>query len=308
MASMNSHSNPSPLLCLPLEIRLIIYEYLLYPSAVPSSNHTTSVTNLLPDHHTYYSPDTSYSPFTLTVRTIDPYFVPHTSRTWRRRSTYHVRTGPFQTTTTPTTYRILLSPYTTHLRHTIPSLLLLNHQIHAEASKALYGTYTFNFSTSIEALVPFLSDLTPPALNSLRSLSLTKKPLPYTKEFDKAEWTAACDFLSAATSNASLSLRSLHLNIVAGRPGDEGWNNVVPIQKHDFEVLRRARKEWNADSGFDLEWVEQLMQIKGLKEVGVRAIVEHCPRPRSEMMAFWVAFSKSVEGGFAEWVRGVMVE
>lgn len=83
----------SPLLRLPLEIRLIIYEYLLFPSALPSTSYSTSVANLLSDYHTYHSGDTNDSPFTLSVRTIDPYLGAHSSRTWRRRSTYHVRTG-----------------------------------------------------------------------------------------------------------------------------------------------------------------------------------------------------------------------
>lgn len=40
------------------------------------------------------------------------------------------------------------------------------------------------------------------------------------------------------------------------------------------------------------------MAVRGVKDVGVRAIVEVCPPLRSEVMAFWVAVSKSVEGGF----------
>jgi len=44
--------------------------------------------------------------------------------------------------------------------------------------------------------------------------------------------------------------------------------------------------------------MEQLTAARGVKDVRVRAIVEVCPPPRSEAMAFWVAVSKSVEGGF----------
>ena len=63
-------------------------------------------------------------------------------------------------------------------------------------------------------------------------------------------------------------------------------------------------RDWQS---VDLEWVEQLMALRGVKDVRVRAIVEACPLPRSEAMAFWVAVSKSVEGGFWEWVMEVMV-
>ncbi|KAF2473492.1 uncharacterized protein BDR25DRAFT_257973 [Lindgomyces ingoldianus] len=319
----------SPLLRLPLEIRLIIYEYLLFPSAVPSSSHSTSVTNLLPNYHTYYSSDTNYDPFTLSVRTVDPYLTPQTSQGWRRRSTYHVRTGPFLTTTTPTTYRILFSPYTAHLRLTIPSLLSLNSQIHAEASKVLYSTYTFAFSTAIEAVIPFLSDLTPIARSAVRNLSITKKALPYAKEFDRAEWNAACGFL-AKEMRMGLGLRHLMLNVVAGNPNtltnpdvsdasdtpsteaqvEEEADSVTPLSAQDFALLSRMRREWGTaySLGVDLEWAEEVMAIRGLRKLSVKALVEHCPPPKSEGMKFWVAFSKSVERGFAEWVRGVMVE
>jgi hypothetical protein len=84
----------SPLLRLPFEIRLIIYEYLLLPSTTPSTGQGTSVANLIPDaFHTYYSEDTNNDPCTLSVRTIDPWLGAQGSRSWGRRSTYYVRTG-----------------------------------------------------------------------------------------------------------------------------------------------------------------------------------------------------------------------
>ncbi|KAL6706553.1 hypothetical protein ACN47E_005309 [Coniothyrium glycines] len=304
----------SPLLRLPSEIRLMIYEYLLFPSTRPSTTSSTSVANLVPDFHTYYSEDTNNDPFTLSVRTMDPWLSPQGSRTWRRRSTYHVRAGHFLTTTTPTTYRVLLSPYTAHLRHTVPSLLPLNRQIHTEASQTLYSTYTFSFHTSVEAIVPFLSDLHPRSRTHIRHLSLTKKALPYTKEFDRAEWSNLCSYLAApillphsaeALPAPCFPLHTLHLNIIAGRP-DTRWDAIAPIPAADFPELLRLRDEGSA--GVDLEWAEQLMRIKGLRAVSVKALVEHCARPASEKQAFWVAFSRSVvEGGFGEWLHDVMV-
>jgi hypothetical protein len=229
--------------------------------------------------------------------------------------------GPFLTTTTPTTYRILLSPYTAHLRHTVPSLLAINQQIHAEASKVLYSTYCFSFHTSIEAAVPFLSDLTPLARSHVRHISFTKKALPYTKEFDRAEWSTLCEFIAlhheaALTPDPDIpnalgfSLRTLHLNVIAGKP-DTGWDAITPITATDFSSMTRMRRDWGTGGvfgGVDLEWAEQLMEIKGVKKLNVKALVEHCARPVSEKQAFWVAFSKSVaEGGFGDWVKSEMV-
>jgi len=170
--------------------------------------------------------------------------------------------------------------------------------------------------------VPFLSDLTPRSRASIRHLSVTKKALPYSKEFDRAEWASLWEYLATPPQSAldgseipaPVSLRSLSLNVISGKP-DHGWESITPILPSDFDTMLRMKNEWlggqfgnNDFSGIDLEWAEQVMAIKGLEEVNVRAMVERCANPVSEKQAFWVAFSKSVaEGGFGEWVRGRMV-
>lgn len=120
-----------------------------------------------------------------------------------------------------------------------------------------------------------------------------------------------CSYL--AGRDQGMQVRGLELSIVAGRPGENGWDGVRGIERAEFEVLRRVRKEWASNvgaggGGMDLEWVDQLLMIRGLRHVSVKAMVEHCPAPRSELMAFWVTFSKSVENGFGEWLRGSMLE
>jgi hypothetical protein len=105
----------------------------------------------------------------------------------------------------------------------------------------------------------------------------------------------------------NVGLRKLELSVMGGDPGIEEAESVPGIEKEDFEVMMRMRREWGAGD-VDLEWVQQLMQIRGLRQMDVKALVEACMAPRSGAMRFWVAFSKSVEGGFADWVRGVMVQ
>ena len=178
---------------------------------------------------------------------------------------------------------------------------------------------------SIEAIVPFLSDLTPHSRAAIRHITLTKKALPYAKEFDRAEWKSMCEYLAGAGGDASphlldnatpergtIHLHTLGLQIIAGKP-DIGWDAITPMQPLDFDTMLRMKNEWlggvpEAGGGVDLEWVEQFMQVKAMRDVSVKALVERCARPVSERQAFWVAFSKSVvEGGFGEWVRGRMV-
>lgn len=133
-----------------------------------------------------------------------------------------------------------------------------------------------------------------------------------------------CGFLAN-----EMRIRTLELGVVTRRKRDgerltstsmtEGSNEdgdkdnvddgVKAITKQEFEVLRRMQKEWKASiGGVDLEWVEQLMRIKGLDDVKVRSVaMDHCSGGGGEGMGFWKAFSRSVEGGFEEWVRSVMV-
>jgi hypothetical protein len=193
----------------------------------------------------------------------------------------------------------------------------------------LYSTYTFSFGANIEAGVPFFSDLTNVARESVRRVQVVKKAGPYTKEFDRAEWGGLCAFLAGVGQGdgeggnrdneevgvgMGIRLRRLDLGVIAGKPGDDGWHDVPPISKSEFEMLSRVAASTglghglgSGAGGMDLEWVDQVMQIKGLREVNVQAFVEHCPPPRSESMRSWVQFSRSVEGGFAEWVRERMV-
>lgn len=196
--------------------------------------------------------------------------------------------------------------------------------------------------------MPFLSDLTPVARASVRSVQLTKKLAM--GEFDRAEWGHACGFLGRR-----LRLRRLGVGVVvAGKWGesdeedvlDEDGNSegeqglepqqlqtpppsptssdvtsslttgswlstIKPISRQEFEFMRRMQREWDVKvEGVDLEWVEQLMQIRGLEDLKVGVIRESgCGRGmvRNDGMRFWVAFGRSVEGGFREWVSGVMV-
>ncbi|KAJ9649533.1 hypothetical protein H2199_000309 [Coniosporium tulheliwenetii] len=273
-------SNPdSPFLRLPSEIRLMIYANLLLPSTSASLRITTKSVHV--DYHDYEHQMTLARPLTP-----------------RRRTTYAIRHDRFRARIMHTTYFLLSNP------GLHPAILGVSRQTHAEAAELLYGSYTFAFDTHVEAIVPFLSDLTPFARARVTKVALTKRALPYCKEFDRLEWAAACRCL------ATLRLTSLELGVVAGKPSFLGWDDpaIPTLEVSYFARLDRRNGGGGAwgNEVVDMEWARQLMVIRGLRECRVRAIVEHCPPPGSDMMAFWVAFSKSVEGAFGEWVRGVM--
>ncbi|KAF2085030.1 hypothetical protein K490DRAFT_47833 [Saccharata proteae CBS 121410] len=310
-------AEPSPFLRLPTEIRLMIYELLLCPYSSTTSTSNTNVT--APDYHVYEpgsSNPASTSPHTLSIRTMDPVALSNLASSptspIQRRSTYHIRCDRFRARTMTSTYTLLSNP------GLHPQILGACRQTHAEASELLYSSYLFDFDTHIEALVPFLADKTPHARSRVSKIRLVKRALPYVKEFDRAEWRAACAYLAR---NVPVPQLQLSLGVVAGKPGPDGWDTVPDLTTEHFRLVQprfqllrtpNAVTETGglglkALAGVDFEWVEQLLWLRGARSLDVKAIVEHCPPPGSDMMAFWVSFSKSVEGAFGEWLGGLMV-
>ncbi|KAF2145099.1 uncharacterized protein K452DRAFT_349406 [Aplosporella prunicola CBS 121167] len=288
----------SPLLRLPTELRLIIYEHLLLPFVSTNAAGEINTPKRGPritasEYHEYEMGSNSNAfasgPRTLRIRTMDPTSLPPT-----RRTKYHIRSDRFRTRTTMTTYALQQNPGL----HT--AILQTCRQCHAEAAELLYSSYTFDFDTHVEAVIPFLADLTPIARASISSVALIKRALPYVKEFDRAEWHSACEYMATELTIPTLRLS---LGVVAGKPGPNGWVDVPELTVDHFRLVQPR----SAIAGVEFEWAEQLMWMRGLRAMHVRAIIEHCPPPESETMAFWVSFSKSIEGAFSDWIRGIML-
>jgi hypothetical protein len=291
---------PSPFLRLPTEIRLQIYTLLVLPRRD---------TDLLPSYEKVHASTQDYFDYEkkqhgtdrlitadltrpqLLIRTIDP------DRYRRRypdtypepiRSKYSVRCGRFRGACKSTTYHCVNNPrIEDHL-----GILRTNKQIHAEAAELLYGSYIFDFDTHVEAIVPFLSDLTAFARSCIKNVRFVKRALAYEKEFDRCEWSNALRYLTS--SSTSISLRRLELGIVAGRPGKDGWDRIAAYSAQDMRLLKQLE-------GY--EWMQYLLEFRGLQELDVQAVVEHCPPATNSMaMAGYIRFSASVEGGFREWL------
>ena len=193
------------------------------------------------------------------------------------------------------TYSLIKSPglYT--------SILSVNRQIHGEACHVLYS-HTFDFGLDVESILPFLQDLTPAALSSVKRIRLTKRSLPYTRDFDRCEWRNACDFTSK-----NLNLVQLDLDVYGGTPSLANrpalhWKQNSIYTKADFATIARLK-----ECEDDMEWVKHVAAIKGLQVLNVRALLEHCPIPGSKAMAFFINFSASIEKGFTEYLRSRMV-
>lgn len=178
-------------------------------------------------------------------------------------------------------------------------ILRVNKQIHAEATELLYSSYTFDFDTHVEAIKPFLNDLTPFARSCVKSVRFVKRGLAYDKEFDRAEWNCALRYLTDPDSK--VHLRKLELGIMAGRPGPNGWDRIARYVPQDFPLLQTSAES--------MHWIQYLLEIQGLQELVVNAIVEHCaPANNSFAMANFIRFSASIEGGFSQYLRQNLVK
>ncbi|KAI0009976.1 hypothetical protein F4779DRAFT_579453 [Xylariaceae sp. FL0662B] len=94
-----------------------------------------------------------------------------------------------------------------------PSIMRVNKMIYNETSYIVYKRHTFDFGSHIEVVEPFLSDLTPSSRQLIREISLYKRahPLPY--DHDRSQWRSVCRFLRAHGS-----IRKLRLIVQGGRP------------------------------------------------------------------------------------------
>lgn len=72
--------------------------------------------------------------------------------------------------------------------------------------------------------------------------------------------------------------------------------------KADFALISKLE-----DMDEDMEWVRHFGAIKGLRVLNVKALLEHCPIPGSKKMAFFVNFSASIEKGFTDYLRSLML-
>lgn len=177
------------------------------------------------------------------------------------------------------------------------AILRTNKQIHAEAAELLYSTYTFDFDMHVEAMIPFLRDLTPFTRSCIKSVRFVKRALPYLREFDKCEWSNALRYLTNVDNH--IHLRRLELGVVAGRPGENGWDRVSTYSAADFSLLKGLE---------GMEWMQYIEEINGLQELDVQAVIEHCPPVTSSTaMANYVRFSASVETGLAEYLKERML-
>ena len=264
----------APFLQIPPEIRLTIYKLLL----------------------------TSHKDKTLRLRTESPSVYEHRKCLQRKRRRFRYMADRMRSRSSESTYCLAKAPH----QELHAAILGVNRQIHAEASHVLYSEHVFDFNMDIESILPFLQDLTPASLSSIKRMKMVKRSLPYTKDFDRCEWRNACEFIAESIRSNKMNLKQLDLDVYGGTPSLANrpalhWNQRHTYTKSDFDFITKL-----GEMEEDMEWVSHIGAIKGLEVLNVQALLEHCPIPGSKKMAFFVNFSASIEKGFAEYLRSLM--
>jgi hypothetical protein len=188
----------------------------------------------------------------------------------------------------PTTYTLVTKT------DMYPSIMAVNRKIYQETSHILYGNRIFSFGRDIESMVPFFSDMTKQNRPLIKEIALVKQGSVYCRDYDQCEWNNICEFVKE-----NMQVETLKLVVEGGRPSC-GWDEVPEYTVSDFKTLSNVKYE-------HLEWVWELLSIKGIRKLDLSSEIRHCPPSHSSGMSFFVAFSASIEKAFAEFLRSEMV-
>lgn len=168
-------------------------------------------------------------------------------------------------------------------------LMRVNRKIYEETSYIVYSRHSFDFGVDIEAVQPFLSDLSPGSRQLIQELSLCKRgPLPIF-ENDRSEWRSLCRYLAEACV-----VKKLRLVVQGGRPSKD-WTGPKEFSARDLQLLADLKHE-------SLDWVGELAQVD-IQELEVLPDMHYSPPPTNSNMLIFAAVSASIEKGLTEFLR-----
>ncbi|KAK6221328.1 hypothetical protein LQW54_001427 [Pestalotiopsis sp. IQ-011] len=171
------------------------------------------------------------------------------------------------------------------------ALMRANRQIYRETSYLVYGRHSFDFGGDIEAVQPFLSDITPGSRDLIREISLYKRgPLPGGFENDRSEWRSLCRYLG----EGACFVRKLRLVVQGGKPAAD-WKGPKEFSASDLQLLADLKHE-------SLDWVSDLAKVE-IGELEVLPDLHYAPPPTSSQMLIFAAVSASIEKGLTEFLR-----
>ncbi|KAG9235124.1 hypothetical protein BJ875DRAFT_282066 [Amylocarpus encephaloides] len=269
-----SRGSPHPstdfiFLCLPIELRLKIYGYLL-----PPRRHI--IVTKIQNTGLFYN--TSTSP---TIGENYPFG----------------RNTPVQ----ETKYQVLSSNWNRGFPQAsiYPELFRVCKQVHREAEPVLYSNIhsIFDFGLHGEALISFWNQRSRTARASAKRLGIAKE-IPCITEADgmgiatvDKKWKRLCDFIK----NEMTGLRELDLKLWTG---NENWFLLpfTPLSSPESQIVASEPVSESASSWKTFEWTKALLELDSLRSARVTAWEFHNRRGQ-----------EGEKVGFDSWLAGRMV-
>ncbi|KAK2025117.1 hypothetical protein LX32DRAFT_643031 [Colletotrichum zoysiae] len=212
----------SPLMRIPVEIRMMIYDHLLDDGGRSRLAVRSKAVHQLP------------------AGILETY----------RRSRYWAMEKSFQRQCFETTYH-LASETTMHL-----AVMTVNRQMYREASHILYGLHGFDFGSDIVAVVPFLRDLTPRSRAMIREMTVRKDGPLHDCESDRRDWANMCKYLRGLDK----MVPKVRVVVEGGEP-PAAWEGPRGLSVLDLRLLADLKQdmmEWIAE----LQRVEGIEQLE----------------------------------------------
>ncbi|KAI8954357.1 hypothetical protein F4801DRAFT_500017 [Xylaria longipes] len=301
----------SPLMRIPTELRLMIYAYLFdagntdtdahegyYPNSDGGVKQKRAKQKIISirNGRQNLSPWPGLLPVEYCIQ-CGQYVPPARRSRPRTRSRYQVMGGTFARRYYETTYYLENKG-----AYFYTALMSVNRKIYAETSHLVYADHVFHFGANIEAVKPFLSDLTPGTRALVKKISLYKRgPWVFHGWSDRCEWEAMCTYLCEYAS-----VEHLRLIMQAGRLPEtekrewEQWKMVETaprqLSRQDVALLVGIRHAM-------LDWVEDLFPMKTLSDIEVLPDFSEMPMPQTSDMVVYMALSASIDKGFREFLR-----
>lgn len=245
----------SILLRLPREIRVMIYEYLLDMD----STRNIVIHNRPKSHKSKMGGS-------------------------QRRSAYHVQERSLHRPLYQTTYGYNGD------KELHPAIMAVNRRLRQEVAHYLYGMHSFHFGSDIEAVVPFLRDLTSTTQSIIKEITVHKSAPCNAVAVGDAAWPSICKFLGTLPR-----LRKLTIMVEGGQPRDS-WDGPKELSVSDIRLLYATRNEC-------LEWARLLADVSAVEEVEIVADMKHMAPPTTSSALIYAAFSASIETTFVEFLK-----
>lgn len=86
--------------------------------------------------------------------------------------------------------------------------------------------------------------------------------------------------------------------VESGHPGQK-WDGVQQLSESDIRLLSLINHE-------SLDWVQDLIQIKGLEDLRIMPDNKYLPVPKSSAMIVYAALSASLEDGLLHFLKTEM--